>query len=71
MEHADVRMIQSGNSLGLVLEALLAHWIGRKLRGQNLDRHVSPQPRVSRSVHLSHPARAQRDLNLIRPESCS
>jgi len=56
MQHANVRMIQTGNGLGFALEALLADGIIRKLSRQNLDRYCALQSRVSRSIHFPHAA---------------
>ena len=36
--------------------------------GQDLDRHVAPDARVSRAIHLAHPAGAQRAHDLVRAE---
>jgi len=38
--------------------------MGRK----NLDRDGTFEPRVARAIHLAHATRAQRRLNLVRPE---
>ena len=68
IEMTDMRMIQCRNGLRFALEARFQVRIGRKMRGQNLDGYVASQPCVARPVHLSHAARAQRRLDLIRTE---
>jgi hypothetical protein len=44
-------------------------WIASELVRQNLDRHVSSEPRVFRFVKLSHPARAEGSENLVGAEA--
>ena len=41
---------------------------GQRLR-QHLDRHLAPEPRVPRPVHLAHPARAERREDLVGAEA--
>src|SRR5215469_889671 len=41
--------------------------ISRKRLRQNFQRHVSVQTRIPRAVHFSHPARAYRAGDFIRP----
>jgi hypothetical protein len=66
VQNTNVRVIQSRNGLGFPFESLLPHRITRKLLRKNFDRHVPPQPRIPRAIHLSHPARTQRPNDLIR-----
>ena len=40
--------------MSLALEALKASSVFRNLSRQDLDRHVPPELRVGRAVHLSH-----------------
>src|SRR5215469_12263283 len=67
VEHADVGMVQAGDGFGFALESLSLRGIGGKLR-QNLDRDCPFQPRVARTVHLTHPARAECRRDFIRPK---
>ena len=53
----------------LLLEAAQALGIGREDGGQHLDRDVAPEPRVARAVDLAHPARAERDEDLVGAEA--
>src|SRR5882762_7597695 len=71
VQHANVRMIQARNGLGLAFESLLSNWITRKLYRKNLERHGAVQPRIPRPIHLSHATRAERRADLIRPELAS
>jgi hypothetical protein len=41
----------------------------RERRGQRLDRHVAPQPRVARAEHLAHAPRAKRADDLVGPQA--
>ena len=66
VQHADVRMIQTGNGFGFALEALLANGIIRKLRRQDLDGDRAVEPRVSRAEDFAHATCAQRRDNFIR-----
>jgi hypothetical protein len=61
-------MIQAGDGLGFLLEALFADRITRKLFRQDFERNDAIQPRVSCSIHLSHAACAERRDNLIWTE---
>jgi len=60
VQHADVRVIQTGNGFGLALKALLANGIIRELRRQDLNGDRAVEPRVPRAKHFAHAARAQR-----------
>jgi hypothetical protein len=61
-------MIQAGDGLGFLLEALFAERITRKLFRQDFEGNDALQPRISCSIHLSHAARADRRDNLIWTE---
>ncbi len=65
---ADVRMAQCGDRLRLALEPLLPLGVGGHVRGQDLDGDRPLQPGVGRFVDLTHAARADGGLNLIRAE---
>jgi hypothetical protein len=64
-------MIQGRNRPRLTLKALLRLSIFRKIRRENLDGYGSLQPSIASAIHLAHAARAERLLNLIRPELCA
>ena len=68
-DREDVRMIERGGRAGFLLESLQAFRIAGHASGQHLDRHVAPEPRISRAIHLAHPAGAKRGQNFIRPEA--
>jgi len=67
VEHADVGMIEAGDGFGFALEALFADRIRGELLGENFDGDGAVQPRIYGAVNLSHPARAERDADLIGP----
>ncbi|PYT97781.1 MAG: hypothetical protein DMG38_18465 [Acidobacteria bacterium] len=56
-----------GDGFGFALEALFASRISRELRGKNFYRDGAVEPCVPRTVHLAHPARAERRDDLMRP----
>src|SRR6516162_10721242 len=58
-------MIQLRNGFRFTLKSLLANRIGGKLCRQNLDGNRALQPRVSRPVHFSHSACAQRCRDFV------
>ena len=65
VEGADVRMIQPGDGARLELEAVA------EALTANFDGDGSGQARVARAIHLTHAARAQRRLDLIRSQTRS
>jgi hypothetical protein len=42
---------------------------GTEARREDLQRDDAAEPRVARAVDLPHPARAERRLDLVRPET--
>jgi hypothetical protein len=64
-------VIENPGRARFLLEALQAVRVGRERRRQDLDRDVAAQARVLRTVHLSHPARADRLEDLVGPEAVS
>ena len=67
----DVGVVQDARRPSLLLEAAQALGVGRKGRRQDFDRHVAPQPRVPRPVHLPHPARTNRRQDLVGPQTAA
>ena len=57
----DVGMVERRGGPRFLLEAPQASGSADTLGGQDLDRHLAPEPRVPRPVDLSHPARAEGD----------
>ena len=55
----NVRMIQRGERSRLALEACEPLGIVRECFRQDLQGDVAPQPRIARSIHLTHPAFAK------------
>src|ERR1035438_9988349 len=64
----NMRMAQGRDRFSLAFKTRFQIRIGRKMGRQDLDGYISTQPGVARTVHFSHAARAQRRLNLVRPE---
>ncbi len=58
VNRADVRIVQRGCGVCFALEALLRTGFSGETRGQNLDRDVSIETRVSGTVNFAHPAGA-------------
>ena len=65
----DVRVVQRRGRAGFLLESMEAIGVGRECAGQDLDRHVTPEPRIARTVDLAHAACAKCGDDLIRPEA--
>jgi hypothetical protein len=61
----DVRMIQLGLRLRFLTEPLEHARVVRHLRPQTLQRHFAMQLLIHRVVHRSHPALAERMVNLV------
>jgi hypothetical protein len=59
VEHANVRMIQTGDRSGFALEALPQLRIVGKLRGENLDGYRSVESGVRRAINCAHPTGAE------------
>ena len=64
----DVRVVQGAGGAGLLLEAAELLAIG-DLLGENLDRHLALQARVTGAVDLTHRPRAEQPHDLVRAES--
>ena len=62
-------MVQGRRGPGLLLEAPQALRVLGELRGQHLDGHLPPQPRVPGPVHLAHAPRAEGGENFVRAEA--
>ena len=68
MQGADMRMAQRGDGARLALEALPRTLVGAHVRRQYLDRDRAIQPGIPSLVDLTHPARADEQLNLVDAE---
>ena len=62
-QHVDV--IECAGGARLVLERAPSFGGVRRMRQQQLDRHVAPEPLVARPPHLAHPARSQPPLDRV------
>ena len=71
VERADVRMRQLRDRLCLPLKALPDLGGRGQVRGQDLDRDRSIEPRVPRLPHLPHAAGSKRGENLVGTEARS
>ena len=65
----DVGMIQRRECTGLAFESGEAVGILRQRGGQDLQRHVAPEPRVARPIHFAHPAGPEWTKHLIGTET--
>ena len=61
-------MVQGAGGAGLLLEAAEPLGIG-DLAGENLDRDLALQARVTGAVDLAHAPRAEQPHDLVRAES--
>jgi hypothetical protein len=64
----DVRMVEGAGNPGLLLEAAEPLGIGDFL-GENLDRDLALQARVTGAVDLAHAPRSEPPHDLVRAES--
>ena len=71
VERADVRMIQAGDDPGFALEACDALRVVRQMLGQRLDGDGAVQARIDGAIHLTHAARGDQGLQLVRTEDTS
>jgi hypothetical protein len=62
-------MIERGEHLRLAREACKAILIERELGGQHFERDVTRELRITRAIHLAHPACADRGEDFVRPEA--
>src|SRR5262249_15459129 len=67
----DVWMRQRRNGSRLAFKARLQVRVGREMLGQNFNGYVAPEPRVPRTIHLTHAACSQRSHHLVRSQLCS
>src|SRR5687767_9669927 len=61
-------MVERGERLGFLLEALNAIRILRELAGEGLDGDRALEPRIARTIHLTHAATADQRADLVRPK---
>jgi hypothetical protein len=68
VDRQDVRMRERRDGLRFALEAFACVGVDGQVRRQDLDRHVAGEPGVVGTVHLAHPACAQRCQDLVLTE---
>ncbi len=66
VERDDVRMVEAGDGIRLLLEAAAALGVRGDGGGQHFEGHLAPELEVARAVDLPHPSRAQQGEDLIR-----
>ena len=71
VDRENIWMIQRRHCARLLLESTQSIRIACERFRQNFDRHLAPQARIFRSVHLAHSACTQRRLDFVRPKLCS
>jgi hypothetical protein len=64
-------MAEAGQRLRLAFEPLLPLRVGGNILGQDLDGDGAVKPCISRLVDLSHAARADLGVDLVRTEACA
>jgi hypothetical protein len=62
-------MAQRCQQLRLALEPDDARRIGDELLRKNLDRDITPQPRIAGAVHAAHAAFADQIADLVRADA--
>jgi hypothetical protein len=65
----DVGMVESGESLGLALEAGQPVGVRGEVGRQDLERHLAVQGRIPGPIHLSHATRPELVEDLVALES--
>ena len=65
----NIGVIERGGGARFLLEAPQPVRIGRKARGQHLNRHIATEPRIARTIDLVHAAHAERRENFVRTEA--
>ncbi len=65
VDGGDVGVIEKSRGFRLLLEPAQAIGVLRERRGQDLDRDLSAEARVLRTVHLAHSAGADRTEDLV------
>jgi hypothetical protein len=71
MDRHDVRMRESGYGTRLAVKACHCVGIGGQPLRQDLDRDISAEPGIPRSIHLTHAAGTKGGDNLIGAEARS
>jgi hypothetical protein len=71
VKRANVRIIQARDGFRFLLEALPQNRITGKMRRKDFDGEGAVQPRIPRTVHLSHPTRPERRADLIGSKFCA
>ena len=68
MDGENVRVRERRDGARLALESLAELRVGHRVRRHGLDRDLSLQPRVTRAIHLAHPAMTNRLDDLVRAQ---
>ena len=68
IERDDIRVVEAGHGARLVLESRQAFGVRGHVGGQHLERDVTTEAAVARTVHLAHAACAERGDDLIAAE---
>ena len=71
IERDDIRVVEAGHGARLVFESRQAFGVRGHVGRQHLERDVTTEAAIARTVHLAHAARAERgdDLVLTEPGS--
>jgi len=68
IDRRDMRMIERGQKLGFVPEAVQPFPVAREQIGEHFDRDVTFEARIPRPIHLAHAAGAQQRDDFIRSD---
>ena len=68
VDRQDIRVIQRSRRARFLLEPTQSLGIAGEGGRQDLDRHVTPQTGIARSIHLAHPAGADERDNFVDAE---
>ncbi len=69
VQHANVRMIQAGDGLGLALKTLSENGIFGEMRRKNFDGDGAVQARIACAVNFAHASRAERRQDFVWAEA--
>jgi hypothetical protein len=69
VQRTDVWMIEARDAAGFAVESIAKLRVGGEHIGQDLDGHDPIQPRITRAIDFTHPARANRGDDIVWTEA--
>src|SRR5262249_11835456 len=70
-DRQNVRMIERGGGMRFLLEAAQSEGVTGQRCGQNFDRHIAPQPFITRAIYYAHPATPEQRLDFVCSDALS